>query len=55
MLLGNRLFGVLAVCVDQPNIFDDAECELLQELANDLAFALRSIETESERRQAEEH
>jgi PAS domain S-box-containing protein len=54
MLHGDRVMGVLQVYADRPNVFDHDEVELLSELANDLAFALRSIEHEAERAATEE-
>jgi PAS domain S-box-containing protein len=54
MLHTDRLFGVLCVYADQPHAFDQEELDLLREVAGDLAFALRSIEDEAERRRAEE-
>lgn len=44
MRLANRTLGVLAICAHQPEAFDQEESLLLQELANDLAYALISLE-----------
>ncbi|RLC66800.1 MAG: hypothetical protein DRI48_03875, partial [Chloroflexi bacterium] len=54
MVHAERLFGVLNVYAATPDAFDDEEVTLLQDLANDLAFALQSIEDETERMRAEE-
>ncbi|HEC34210.1 MAG TPA: GAF domain-containing protein, partial [Chloroflexi bacterium] len=54
MVHAERLFGVLNVYAATPDAFDDEEVTLLQELANDLAFALQSIEDEAARVRAEE-
>ena len=49
----DRLFGVINVYADHANAFDAEEIGLLEELARDLAFALRNIEKEAESRRAE--
>ncbi|MEI7850153.1 MAG: PAS domain S-box protein, partial [Chloroflexota bacterium] len=49
-----RLFGVLSVYSDKTNIFGPEELDLLLELAGDIAFGLKAIERETERKQAEE-
>jgi two-component system, cell cycle sensor histidine kinase and response regulator CckA len=49
-----RVFGVLQVFADRTAAFDGEETEMLVEVANDLAFALRSIEDEQHRRANEE-
>ena len=48
------LFGVLSVYSDQTNVFGAEELDLLLELAGDIAFGLKAIDGESERKQAEE-
>ncbi|MBI5686678.1 MAG: PAS domain S-box protein [Verrucomicrobia bacterium] len=53
MIHGNHLFGVLVVSADAPGAFDDKELRLLKELADNLAFALQSIEDERARKRAE--
>ena len=54
MLSAGQFFGVLNVYADQTNIFDDAEVDLLLELAGDLAFGLKTIDEETERKRAED-
>ena len=54
MTQGDCLFGSLNVYADRPNAFDREELLLLKELADDLSFALQSIEVERQRRQVEE-
>ncbi len=44
MYYAERKLGSLNVCLDRPNSLEETEIELLQELANDLAYALVSIE-----------
>jgi signal transduction histidine kinase len=50
---GERVFGVLLVSGASGAPKDAEEQELLREVAGDIAFALQSIETENERRQAQ--
>ncbi|MDD2922206.1 MAG: GAF domain-containing protein, partial [Anaerolineales bacterium] len=45
-----RLFGVLVVARDSADTLSEEETRLLQELADDLAYALENIETETQRR-----
>jgi PAS domain S-box-containing protein len=49
LILGSSTVGALAVYADRPGAFDPEEINLLNELAADLAYALRSIEDETER------
>lgn len=53
MIQAERLFGAVAVYADRRQAFDDKELHLLKELADDLAFALQSVEDEQERKRAE--
>jgi signal transduction histidine kinase/CheY-like chemotaxis protein len=48
-----RQRAVLGVYADQPEAFNAEELSLLEEMANDLAFGLQSIEEEEARRKAE--
>ncbi len=52
--LPNESVGVLWVMSSQENAFTFEEVELLQELANDIGFAIQSRREETKRRQAEE-
>ena len=54
MLHGERVFGAINVYADRPAAFTPEEIGLLEETANDLAFALQTIEHERERQIAEE-
>ena len=54
MLIAGRLFGVLTVYADTAAVFDEEEVGLLDEMAGDSAFALKSIEGEGDRRRMEE-
>ncbi|HNU52741.1 MAG TPA: ATP-binding protein [Verrucomicrobiota bacterium] len=53
MRRGERLYGVLNVYADQVEAFDREEIALLQELADDLALGLESIEEENVRFETE--
>lgn len=54
MLYGGEVLGALNVYGDRPGLFDEEEVTLLQEVANDLAFALVSLRREVERQQLHE-
>lgn len=47
LVYNDLTYGVLAVYHDQPDRFDDTEQRLLTELADTVAFAVHSLETES--------
>lgn len=44
MNYADRVLGVLYICMNQPNSLEEIEIELLQKLADDLAYALVSLE-----------
>ncbi len=48
-----EIFGVISIFSIEPNSFDDAELELLQEMAGDLSFGIRILRGRVKRRQAE--
>jgi len=50
----DTLYGVFSVYAEQTDHFDPEECELLTELAGEIAFGLKAITEQAERRQAEE-
>lgn len=50
ILRAGRPLGIWAIGVAQANFFDTAECNLLEELANDLAYAVENLRKESQRR-----
>ncbi len=54
MIHGSRVLGAVAVYSERAGAFDAEELGLLNELANDLAFALQSIEHEQEHKRVEE-
>jgi len=54
MLYEDTLMGVLVVYAGQINFFDEEELGLLSELAGDIAFGLKAITQEAERKRAEE-
>jgi len=49
-----RVYGVLAVLIPRALVGDEEERSLFHEVAGDIAFALRGIELEEERKRAEE-
>ncbi len=51
---GEKVYGVLAVCVIKDFVKDDEELALLKEVAGDVAFALHNIELEEGYKLAEE-
>jgi PAS domain S-box-containing protein len=53
LIQGSRVLGALTVYADRREAFPEEEVALLNEVAEDLAFALQSIEHERERLQAE--
>ena len=53
MIYGSRVLGAIAVYSARTGAFGGEELKLLQELAGNLAFALRSIEQDQERKRAE--
>jgi PAS domain S-box-containing protein len=52
MLCDGRQYGVISVYSDETSIFDSDELGLLMELASDLAFGLKAIDEEFERKRA---
>jgi PAS domain S-box-containing protein len=50
----SRIFGAMVVFSDSPYVFDLAEIDLLEELADDISLALSAIEDETGRIRAEE-
>ena len=47
-------YGVIVVCVELDYVIDEEEQSLFEEVAGDIAFALRNMELERRREQAEE-
>ncbi len=54
ILLGDRTIGAFNIYADQPGVFDAQEQRLLQELADDIGFAIGVNDREQERQRAEE-
>lgn len=54
LMLGERVYGALTVCLPTAFSTDAEEQALLREVAGDIAFALHSIEQETHRRRAEQ-
>jgi light-regulated signal transduction histidine kinase (bacteriophytochrome) len=53
LFVGSKVEGVLTLYSGQINFFNKEEVELLNSLAQDLSFAMESMEREARRRQAE--
>ncbi len=53
LVIGARILGAITVWLDHNETFDPEEVALLKDVASDLAFAVRSMEHERERQQAE--
>ncbi len=51
--IGGKVVGVLAMYAGTPEFFTGEEVSLLESLANDVSFAMESLEREALRRQAE--
>jgi len=48
-----QILGALTICAAEPEVWGDAEMELLQALANDLAYGITALRTRIEREKAE--
>ncbi len=53
IIIGDKIYGILNVYSGQKDAFVPEETELLKEISDDLALALKSIELEKERGEAE--
>jgi PAS domain S-box-containing protein len=53
IIYSEKLYGVLTVYAEKRNAFDDDEIGFIEELASDIAYALRAIEEEERRKAAE--
>jgi len=51
--LNNRIIGAMNLCSGQKDIFHGEELELLEEVAYDISFAIKTLEDREKRRQAE--
>lgn len=49
LLAGDKTIGVLVICAQQPDAFEDEEVALLQELAGDLSYGMVHLNTRRER------
>lgn len=54
LTLEDKTIGGLAVFADKPAAFEQAEVELLMELADDLSFGIKSLRSQAARKLAEE-
>ncbi len=53
LLIDDEVFGALMIYASEPDAFGDQEVKLLTELANDLAFGIKTLRTRAEHAQAE--
>ncbi len=49
----NQAFGAINIYASQPDVFDEQEVKLLEELAADLVYGIKALRTNIERKQAE--
>lgn len=54
LTIGDKTIGGLTVLSDKPAAFEQAEVELLMELADDIAFGIKSLRAQEDRKTAEE-
>lgn len=54
LTIDDKTIGGLTVLSDKPAAFEHAEVELLMELADDLAFGIKSLRAQDDRKRAEE-
>ncbi len=55
LTIEEKVYGVINVCSDRRQFFDEEEIALLVEVSSDIAFALRAIELEEERNKLQEN
>ncbi len=51
--LQGQIWGIMALCINEKNHYNDQEIELLTELKNDLSYAIDAINNKKIRKQAE--
>jgi len=54
LVIAGKAVGVVNICSQEPNRFDREELKLLEELKDDVTYAVVSIRTEMDRKRAEE-
>jgi PAS domain S-box-containing protein len=54
LVIAGKAVGVVNICSQEPNRFDREELKLLEELKDDVSYAVVSIKTEKKRKRAEE-
>ncbi|MBA4313493.1 MAG: hypothetical protein C0417_12790, partial [Chlorobiaceae bacterium] len=52
--LSGKVIGAFSLYAPTPHFFDQKEIDLLDEVTNDISYALQAIETEKKRKEAEE-
>jgi phosphate/phosphite/phosphonate ABC transporter binding protein len=53
LIVRSEVFGVICIFSDEAEIFDEAELNLLQEMAGDLSFGIHALRNRIKRKQAE--
>ena len=54
LIVLGKVIGGYCICSNEANFFDEIELNLLDEMATDISFALEFIQSQAERKQAEE-
>lgn len=54
LLVGGEVYGALNIYAPEPDAFDAGEVQLLEELADDLAFGIAALRTKADQARAEE-
>ena len=52
---GGRVTGIFSLYAREPDFFDEAQLRLLEEMAEDVSFALENIEREAQRKKIEDN
>jgi len=54
LVIGKENIGALAIYAGEPDAFDDEEVKLLEEMASDVSFGIKSLRMSEERKRAED-
>lgn len=54
LIVDDKVLGALSIYAPEPEAFDEAEVELLSELANDLSYGIDTLRTRARQKEAEE-
>ncbi|OWW22693.1 EAL domain-containing protein [Noviherbaspirillum denitrificans] len=53
--IGDRVAGMFSLYANEPDYFDDAQLRLLEEMTEDVSFALENMEREAQRKKTEDN